>query len=182
VLKGKEGAISGNRCGLEWSHLYAIKFVFAGNDIYGPMGVAVRSIAEVLGGESVLGRPVSEMRELDAVVREGLPESALKHVLDAVTAYDDGKGWEEYWNKIAPQSRRGRKDRFSFQVSETIERLAHLYALSFLIFRDPIDTSRFMLEPHPELGDRKPVDVALTEVGGREVEDVIERGLYGLPA
>ena len=162
--------------------LYVIKFVFAGNDIYGPMGVAVSSIAKILGGESVLGRPVSEMRELDAVVREGLPESALKHVLDAVTAYDDGRGWEEYWNKIAPQSRRGRKDRFSSQVSETIERLAHLYALSFLIFRDPIDTSRFMLEPHPELDDRRPVDVALTEVGGREVEDVIERGLYGLPA
>ena len=72
--------------------------------------------------------------------------------------------------------------RLVVQVSETIERLAHLYVLSFLIFRDPIDTSRFMLEPHPELGDRKPVDVALTEVGGREVEDVIERGLYGLPA
>ena len=145
------------------------------------MGVAVSSIAKILGGESVLGRPVSEMRELDAVVREGLPESALKHLLDAVTAYDGEKGLE-YWNKIAPQSTGGRKDRFSSQVSETIERLAHLYVLSFLIFRDPIDTSRFMLEPHPELGDRKPVDVALTEVGGREVEDVIERGLYGLPA
>ncbi len=145
------------------------------------MGVAVSSIAKILGGESVLGRPVSEMRELDAVVREGLPESALKHLLDAVTAYDGEKGLE-YWNKIAPKSTGGRKDRFSSQVSETIERLAHLYVLSFLIFRDPIDTSRFMLEPHPELGDRKPVDVALTEVGGREVEDVIERGLYGLPA
>ena len=155
---------------------------FSGKRHYGPMGVAVDSIVEILGGESVLGRSVSKMHELDAVVREGLPKSSLEHVLNAVTACDDGKGWLEYRDKIVSRSTWKRRERFNPQVSETIERLAHLYALSFLIFRNPIDTSRFMLEPHPELGDRKPVDVALTEVGGREVEDVIERGLYGLPA
>lgn len=34
----------------------------------------------------------------------------------------------------------------------------------------------------PELNNRVPLEVALTEVGGREVEKVIERGLHGLPA
>jgi uncharacterized protein (DUF2384 family) len=37
------------------------------------------------------------------------------------------------------------------------------------------------MTPHPELDNRVPFDVALTEIGGREVEDVIERGLHGLP-
>ncbi|MYF71621.1 MAG: DUF2384 domain-containing protein, partial [Proteobacteria bacterium] len=40
----------------------------------------------------------------------------------------------------------------------------------------------FLAGAHPELGDRAPFEVALTEIGGREVEEVIERGLHGLPA
>ena len=67
-------------------------------------------------------------------------------------------------------------------MSETTERLARLYALAATAFADCGATARFMLTPHPELDDRAPFDVALTEVGGRAVEEVIERGLHGLPA
>ena len=42
--------------------------------------------------------------------------------------------------------------------------------------------AQFMANPHPELDDRAPFEAALTEIGGREVEEVIERGLHGLPA
>ena len=75
-----------------------------------------------------------------------------------------------------------RVQRFNLQVSETTERLARLYALAATAFADDGAAARFMLTPHPELDDRAPFDVALTEVGGREVEEVIERGLHGLPA
>lgn len=62
------------------------------------------------------------------------------------------------------------------------ERLARLYALASQAFGNPPAAARFMMTPHPELSGRTPFDVALTEVGGRDVEEVIERGLHGLPA
>ena len=73
-------------------------------------------------------------------------------------------------------------DSYERDRDETTERLARLYALAATAFADGGAAARFMLTPHPELDDRTPFDVALTEVGGREVEEVIERGLHGLPA
>lgn len=39
----------------------------------------------------------------------------------------------------------------------------------------------FMLRRHPELQNRSPGCVALTEAGSKEVEGIIRRGLHGLP-
>ena len=33
----------------------------------------------------------------------------------------------------------------------------------------------------PELNGKTPLDAALTEIGGRQVEEIIERGMHGLP-
>ena len=67
-------------------------------------------------------------------------------------------------------------------IPAATERLARLYALACQAFGNPPAATRFMMTPHPELSGRTPFHVALTEVGGREVEEVIERGLHGLPA
>jgi putative toxin-antitoxin system antitoxin component (TIGR02293 family) len=85
-------------------------------------------------------------------------------------------------NKIVPRATYQRVDRFNLQVGETTERLARLYALALSVFENRAAAARFLMNPHPELDDRTPFDVALTEIGGREVEEVIERGLHGLPA
>lgn len=73
-------------------------------------------------------------------------------------------------------------ERLNPQVSETTARLARLYMLAFSVFEDCDATARFLTSAHPELEGRAPFDVALTEVGGRKVEEIIERGLHGLPA
>ena len=100
------------------------------------MSVAVEQIANVLGGRRVLGRQISTMRELDDLVRDGMPKQAL--------------------------------DTF--------------YAMALSVFEEPEAAARFMANPHPELDERAPFEAALTEIGGRRAEEVIERGLHGLPA
>ena len=60
--------------------------------------------------------------------------------------------------------------------------MARLYAMALSAFEDSDAAARFLTTPHDELEGRTPFDVALTEIGGREVEEVIERGLHGLPA
>ena len=54
--------------------------------------------------------------------------------------------------------------------------------MTLAVFEEPAAAIQFLAGAHPELGDRAPFEVALTEIGGREVEEVIERGLHGLPA
>jgi putative toxin-antitoxin system antitoxin component (TIGR02293 family) len=147
------------------------------------MSVSAKEIAKVLGGRRVLGRTVHNMRELDAIVREGVPKRALDTFIASLTATSRGADLTvSLRNKIVPRATYQRVDRFNLQVGETTERLARLYALALSVFENRAAAARFLMNPHPELDDRTPFDVALTEIGGREVEEVIERGLHGLPA
>lgn len=147
------------------------------------MSVSAETIAEVLGGRRVLGRPVRTMRELDAIVREGISKTALDTFIDSFTAPHHGTELTvKLRNKIVPRATYQRVERFNLQVSETTERLARLYAIALSVFEEREAATRFLTTPHPELDNRAPFDVALTEIGGREVEEVIERGLHGLPA
>ena len=146
------------------------------------MNVPAEKIAEVLGGQRVLGRPVHSMRELDAIVREGMPKSALDRFIAFLTASNRSTETVQLRNKIVSRATYQRVDRFNVQVGETTERLARLYALALSVFEDRDAAKQFLMNPHPELDGRTPFDVALTEIGGREVEEVIERGLHGLPA
>jgi putative toxin-antitoxin system antitoxin component (TIGR02293 family) len=85
-------------------------------------------------------------------------------------------------NKIVPRATYNRVDRFNLQVSETTERMARLFAMAVAVFDNPAAAIRFLANAHPELDHRTPLEAALTEIGGREVEEIIERGLHGLPA
>jgi putative toxin-antitoxin system antitoxin component (TIGR02293 family) len=147
------------------------------------MSVSAEKIAEVLGGRRVLGRNVKTMRDLDAIVRKGIPKSALDNLLSRIAPAPEGKELSvELRHKIVPRATYQRVERFNLQVSETTERLARLYAMAATAFEDPEAARRFLMTPHPELENRAPFDAALTEIGGRAVEEVIERGLHGLPA
>ncbi len=146
------------------------------------MSIAAEQIADVLGGPQVLGRRVKSMWELDNIVREGMPKPALDTFIATLKATQPGELAVQLRNKIVPRATYNRVDRFNTQVSETTERLARLYALALSVFEDPAAATRFMAGAHPELHSRTPFDVALTEIGGRQVEEIIERGLHGLPA
>ena len=147
------------------------------------MSVPVEKIAEVLGGQRVLGRRVRSMLELDTIVREGMPKSALDTFIALLIAPNCGADFTvQLRNKIVPRATYQRVERFNLQVGETTERLARLYALALSVFDDRAAVTRFLMTPHPELENRTPFDVALTEIGGRQVEEIIERGLHGLPA
>ena len=147
------------------------------------MSVSAEKIAEVLGGYRILGRSVRNLHDLDTIVREGMPKMALDTIIAALASDSSGVDLTvQIRNKIVPRATYQRVDRFNLQVGETTERLARLYALAFSVFESREAAARFLMTPHPELGGRAPLDAALTEIGGREVEEVIERGLHGLPA
>jgi putative toxin-antitoxin system antitoxin component (TIGR02293 family) len=147
------------------------------------MSVTAAQIADVLGGSRTLGRRIRSMRDLEIVVRDGIPKGSLDRFMSRLTAGRRGADQTvELRNKIVPRATYQRSERLNLQVSETTERLARLYALAESVFGDRESTARFLMSAHPELEGRIPFEVALTEIGGREVEEIIERGLHGLPA
>ena len=65
---------------------------------------------------------------------------------------------------------------------ETIERLSRLHTLALETFGNEQGASKFLLAGHPQLDGQSPFEAALTEAGGKSVEEIIYRGLHGLPA
>ncbi len=65
--------------------------------------------------------------------------------------------------------------------SERTERLARVIAAAEAVWDDQNDAREWLTTPHPELGGRPPIECALTELGARQVESLLDRLQYGLP-
>jgi putative toxin-antitoxin system antitoxin component (TIGR02293 family) len=50
------------------------------------------------------------------------------------------------------------------------------------VWDSPEKAQRWLRKPHPELGQRVPLECALSELGARQVEDLLDRIYYDLPA
>jgi putative toxin-antitoxin system antitoxin component (TIGR02293 family) len=87
--------------------------------------------------------------------------------------------------RVVPEGslkRRAKVGRLSPSESERTARLAHIIAHAEHVWRDPTKARAFLTTPHPELGDRTPIEVSVDEFGARQVEAILDGILYGLPA
>jgi putative toxin-antitoxin system antitoxin component (TIGR02293 family) len=139
------------------------------------MAVAAERVAEVLGLKS---RPRS-IGALAAAVEHGLPKASLERVIDRVGV--TGSERQELLHRVVPAATFKRRTRLKVAESERTERLARVVALAELLWEEPEEAQRFLMTVHPELNGRRPVDAALSELGARQVEDIVMRALHGLP-
>jgi putative toxin-antitoxin system antitoxin component (TIGR02293 family) len=140
--------------------------------------VAVARIAEVMGGRRVLGRRVVSWSDLDEMVAAGLPRGVVDALVTHVASPPESTRMKY---RIVPKATYQRSAQLNPAHSQRAERLARVFAMVESIWHDEAEARRFMNTPHAELNGRTPVDVAMTEVGARQVEEVIERGQHGLP-
>ena len=131
--------------------------------------------------EQILGlRPTTRgMAGLAAAVQKGLPRSALTRVV--ARAGVTGKARLALLHRVIPSATFKRRTRLKLHESEKTERLARVIALSELLWDDAEAAQLFINAPHPELGNRTPLECASTELGARQVEDLVMRAIYGLP-
>jgi putative toxin-antitoxin system antitoxin component (TIGR02293 family) len=119
--------------------------------------------------------------ELDDLVHQGLPKNALRAGVDHV-----GRTTEERRRllfRIVPEATfKRRQDRLTPDESEKTERLARIFATAFHVWDDETDAQEFLNTAHPLLAGRSPLDVAMTEIGARRVEELLWKLFYGLPA
>lgn len=141
--------------------------------------IQAAEIATVMGGRSVIGRQIRSLSDLDRAIDRGIPREALDRVLLAVFGAERSSA--EFRNRVIPRATYQRKETLESPFSDRVERLARVFAMARATWGDDEKARRFLLSPHPELEGNTPIEVALTEVGARRVEAVMERGIHGLP-
>jgi putative toxin-antitoxin system antitoxin component (TIGR02293 family) len=119
--------------------------------------------------------------ELDEMVRLGLPKAALRISADHV-----GRTVEErraLLYRIVPEATyKRRRDRLSSDESEKAERLARVFATAQYVWDSEEDAREFLNTPHPLLIGKTPLDVSMSELGARRVEELLWKLFYGISA
>ena len=154
------------------SYLYEPIMIAGGHE---PMAIPADRVARILG----LRPHVRSIADIAEAVESGLPKHSLERVVEH--AGIEGPARLKLMHRVVPAATFKRRHRLKLVEGERTERLARVIALAEMLWDDESEARRFLVTPHPELGRRKPIEAALTELGARQVEDVVMRALYGLP-
>lgn len=129
-------------------------------------------------------RPVyadpGRLEELRLVAEDGLPVHSVR-VLQAELKRFGVRRPSEFVNRIVPRATRRRRERLTREEGEAVLRVASLMALAVYVWGEEEGAAEFLTTPHMLLGHRVPIDLALSEVGVRHVEDILWGLHYGLP-
>lgn len=128
----------------------------------------------------ILGVRADNIRDLTRKVEQGLPKSSLTRVVRRVSV-KKGEGGGLLF-KVVPEATFKRRVRLTPRESERTERLARVIASAEYVWGDRTEAREWLHAPHPELEGKAPIEAALTELGARRVESVLDKILYGLPA
>ena len=127
----------------------------------------------------VYGEP-DRLEELRCAVAEGLPVGSV-HVLQAELKRFGVRRPSEFVNRIVPRATRQRRKRLKREEGEAVVRVASIMALAVYVWGDEKLAAEFLTTPHTLMGKRVPIELALSEVGVRQVEDMLWGLHYGLP-
>jgi putative toxin-antitoxin system antitoxin component (TIGR02293 family) len=138
------------------------------------------AIAEVLGGRKVLGKAVKKPDDLAEIIRKGLPATSLTLLA----------GHLEVGNSVLSQKlgipqrtltrRLSQRSRLTAAESDRTVRLARVYSNAVEMIGDEEKAVAWLQTPNRALGGQRPLDQLDTDVGAREVEDLLGRIAYGV--
>ena len=142
--------------------------------------MAARTIPDVLGGEVILGRPMTKNGDLADLVREGLPVKALFLLAERLDLRQ-----AEISEKIGiPQRTLTRRitqhSRLTPIESDRTVRLAQVYATAADTLGDGDKAAAWLKTPNRALRGGRPLDQLDTDPGVREVEALLGRIAYGV--
>ncbi len=141
--------------------------------------LTTRRLVSTLGGRRALG---SDPRSLDTLrlrLREGLPYGVL---LALTSAYDlDLRGLAVVL-RIPPRTlaRRRRERRLRPDESDRVFRVARIAALAEESLGGRDRAARWLKRPNRALGNAIPLDHLDTDLGARQVEDILGRISHGI--
>lgn len=130
---------------------------------------------------SLLGLRTYETAQLHSRGREGLSYEAfeqLRRVLDLPAS----RTAELLRIPSRTLARRKKAKKFDPEESDRLIRLSRLVGLALQLFEGNVEETRsWLMAPYSALADQAPLKFATTEIGAREVENLIGRLEQGIP-
>lgn len=138
----------------------------------------LRAVVNELGGEETLGRRVSSDGDLREAIREGFPPAVVEELMSAsgLTLGELASALD-----LSPRSlqRRRRSGRLARYESDRLYRLVRIVALANEYLGDHDRATRWLKRPNRALSGLAPIAAIDTELGARQVENVLGRIAYG---
>jgi putative toxin-antitoxin system antitoxin component (TIGR02293 family) len=141
------------------------------------MASELRSVIRELGGERTLGRAMTSDRDLREAIRDGFPHAVLEELMRT-----SGLTLKELADALDLSSRslqRRRHGRLARFESDRLYRLARLLALARENLGDVARANRWLKRANHALGGVAPIAAIDTELGARQVENLLGRIAYG---
>ncbi len=130
-----------------------------------------------LGGKRALGRALSTDSDLRDAIREGFPHAVLEGLMRASgLTLKELAGALDLSPRSLQRRRRGRLARFE---SDRLYRMARVLALARESLGDGARASRWLRRTNRALGGVAPLAAVDTELGARQVENLLGRIAYG---
>jgi putative toxin-antitoxin system antitoxin component (TIGR02293 family) len=139
--------------------------------------MSATTLATLLGIKS---RTEETTLSLASSVEKGLPVSALDKFAGRISPLDVRGFAHRVVPKPTLERRRKQKQHLTTDESDRLARIAKVFAFGLEVFRDEAKVRDFLNRPHPMLGDRIPLELALaTGPGADAVVNLLGRAAYG---
>lgn len=136
------------------------------------MSISPSEIGAMFGGEKNLGRPCRTWSDLEVVLETGFPRKAVEYFADRYV------GSITTLTKLIPEHVSYRN---KGETTQQLLRIARVAVAARSAIGTVSGTKEFLLEPHIELCGRCPLQVALTELGVWQCEELTKRAVFGNP-
>ena len=138
----------------------------------------VEVLVEALGGQKVLKRRIGNLAELRATVKTGLPFASLEALMGKFGLARD----ETAAALHLPQrtvARRKKQQKFPADESDRLLRLARIGAQAAATLGSQEKAAQWLRKPNRALGNEAPLDLIDSDIGTRQVEEVLGRIEHG---
>jgi putative toxin-antitoxin system antitoxin component (TIGR02293 family) len=136
------------------------------------------SVVHELGGEQTFGRALSSDHDLREAIREGFPPAVVEELMEA-----SGLTLKELAGALDLSSRslqrRRSGGRLARYESDRLYRLARIVALANDSLGSQDRAVNWLKRPNRALGGLAPIAAIDTELGARQVENILGRIAYG---
>jgi len=137
------------------------------------------ALVEALGGRKVLKRRIANLDDLRDVVKAGLPYASLEALIGKF-----GLGRDEASAALhLPHrtiARRKQEQKFHADESDRVLRFARASTLAAATLGSDEKAAQWLRRPNRALGNKPPLDLLDSDIGTRQVEDVLGRIAHGI--
>jgi putative toxin-antitoxin system antitoxin component (TIGR02293 family) len=138
----------------------------------------LRAVVEELGGRQTFRRALANDLDMREAIREGFPPAVVQELMQAsgLTLKELASALDLSPRSLQRRRRSGRLARFE---SDRLYRLARIVAIANECLGDHDRAMRWLKRANRALGGVAPIDAIDTELGARQVENILGRVAYG---